>query len=86
MSRCWRARDGDDVVADAVKLLGCHVGMDGGTRTDTTTRKSAAAMAWATIRAMRVKLDLSLRGRILEAVVLSTLFYCARMDEWQIHV
>ena len=63
----WRkggTRDGDDVMTDAVKLLGCHVGMDGGTRTDTTKGLAAAAKAWAWCttksRIMRVKLDLSL--------------------------
>ena len=77
---CWRAswrkggtRDGDDVISSAVKLLACHVDVDGGTRTDTTKRVAAAAKAWSTIKSrhVRVMLDLSVTGRILEAVVLS---------------
>ena len=65
----WRnggTRDGDDVTG-AVKLLGRHVDMDGGTRADTTKRTAAAVRT-----GHNLKLDLSLKGRILEAVVLST--------------
>ena len=38
--RCRKGstRDGDGVMAETVKLQGCHVDMDGGTRTDTTKR------------------------------------------------
>ena len=32
-------------MAETVKLPGCHVDMDGGTRTDTTIRLAAAAEA-----------------------------------------
>ena len=80
----WRkggTRDDDELMAEAVKLLVCHVDMDGNTRTDTTMRPAAAAKAWSTSthRIMRGKTDLSLKGRILEAVVLSKLFYSAEV-------
>eukprot|EP00959_Pyramimonas_sp_CCMP1952_P021107 444828-Pyramimonas_sp.AAC.1 len=78
----WQDKDSlQDELLNAAKLLGGWVDMDGGTRTDTSKRIAAAAKAWGGIRKplVKMKIDLKLKGRIVEAVVFAALFYAAEV-------
>mmetsp|Transcript_73708 Transcript_73708/g.208752 ORF Transcript_73708/g.208752 Transcript_73708/m.208752 type:complete len:1462 (+) Transcript_73708:383-4768(+) len=69
------------VVQSAIRLLGCWIDKDGGSRTDQRKRLQAAGNLWGKIKkqVMHSGLSLRLKGRIVEATVFATLFFGAEV-------
>ena len=65
----------------SVRVLGSCIECDGGARTDSQKRKQAAGTLWSNLRPQlpRLSLTSNMLGRVIEACIVSSMFYAAEV-------